>query len=264
MSLAATRVGAPAAPRSLVMLHGIFGWGRNWQTIARAVTAARPEYACWLVDLPHHGGSAAGRHGDTIRGCAADLKDWASAAGVTPDVVLGHSFGGKVALAWAGRRADVAVQAWIIDSTPEAKPAGGGAWEMLRIVRGLPRRLPAREPAIAAIMAGGFSRGVAVWMATNLVRDGDSFVWRLDFDAVTALMESFFETDLWPIIGAPAPGHDYHFLKASTSSAMSDEAARRIELAAHPRVHLHRREGTHWIHAERPDVVVDLLRAHLP
>jgi pimeloyl-ACP methyl ester carboxylesterase len=51
--LAATRVAAVGAPdRSLVMLHGIYGRGRNWQAIARAVVAARPEYGCWLVDLP--------------------------------------------------------------------------------------------------------------------------------------------------------------------------------------------------------------------
>jgi hypothetical protein len=29
-------------------------------------------------------------------------------------------------------------------------------------------------------------------------------------------------------------------------------------------VHLHHREGGHWIHAESPGVVVDLLAEHLP
>jgi hypothetical protein len=29
-------------------------------------------------------------------------------------------------------------------------------------------------------------------------------------------------------------------------------------------VHFHEREGGHWIHAESPDVVTDLLVEHLP
>ena len=38
----------------------------------------------------------------------------------------------------------------------------------------------------------------------------------------------------------------------------------RIGTAAGPHVHLHEREGGHWIHAERPDVVTALLLEHLP
>jgi pimeloyl-ACP methyl ester carboxylesterase len=61
--LSATRVAASNEPsKALVMLHGIYGRGRNWQAIARGVTTARPEYACWLIDLPHHGDSGPGQH----------------------------------------------------------------------------------------------------------------------------------------------------------------------------------------------------------
>lgn len=264
MPLATQRFGADSASRTLIMLHGIYGRGRNWQTIAKAVTAARPGYACWLVDLPRHGDSGAGAHGDTVRGFAADLDEWLAGSGLAPDVVLGHSFGGKVALALADRRRDQPLQVWVIDSTPEPKPAGGSAWDMLTLIRSLPPAFPSREAAADAIVAGGYSRGVAVWMSTNLNRDGGRFIWRLDFDVMERLLHDFFTTDLWPVITDRAPGHDLHLLKASTSSAMSDDAAARIESLADDHVQLHRREGTHWIHAESPQVVVDLLIAHLP
>src|SRR5687768_1398273 len=103
-SLAVARVAVgETAARHLVMLHGIYGRGRNWQGIARALTAARPEYVCWLVDLPYHGESAAGTHGDTIAGIAEDVDGWLSINGVTADAILGHSYGGKIALAMAAR-----------------------------------------------------------------------------------------------------------------------------------------------------------------
>ena len=263
--LAATRIATHADTlASLVMLHGIYGRGRNWQGIARAVVASRPEYACWLVDLPHHGDSPVGTHGDSIAGLAADVTDWWASASSVPSAVLGHSYGGKVALAIAARMPDMPLQVWVIDSTPEAKAPSGSAWAMLDLIRRLPQRFAARDEAVDALMRGGYTRGVAQWMASNLVRERDAFVWRLDFEAMERLLRDFFRTDLWSVVESPAPRHDIHFVKASESSAMSEDAVRRIEAVSDARVHLHHREGGHWIHAESPHVIAELLIEQLP
>lgn len=260
MPLAVTRIAAnDAISRTLVMLHGIYGRGRNWQGIARALVSARPEYACWLVDLPRHGESGPGAHGDSVVGFAEDLGDWMASEGIVADAILGHSFGGKVALAYAERARSQPLQVWIIDSTPEARQSSGSAWDMLAVIRKLPSRFAARTDAVEAIVDGGFSLGVAQWMATNLVRDGDGFVWSLDFDVMERLLQDFFATDLWSVIEDPSPLHDIHFLKASESSAISPAAVARIQAAEGDRVHLHVRQGGHWIHAESPDVVTELL-----
>lgn len=263
-TLASVRLGQDAATRTLVMLHGIYGRGRNWQGIARALIEARPAYACVLVDLPWHGASGPGRRGAAIADVAADLDGWLRDERIVPDAVLGHSYGGKVALALAAARREADLQLWIIDSTPESKPPSGSAWQMLEIVRGLPARFASRDEAVDAIVAGGFAVGVAQWMATNLERSGEEFVWGIDFDAMERLMRGFFEADLWPAVDDPAPRHELHFLKASESSAISPGAVQRLAAAPADRVHLHVRAGGHWIHAERPDVVVDLLVEHLP
>jgi esterase len=264
--LNATRIaGSDGRGRTLVMLHGIYGRGRNWQSIARVVVAARPEYACWLLDLPHHGDSPAGTHGDTVAGLAADVADWMAAESMVPHAILGHSYGGKVALAIAARRPDTPLQVWVIDSTPETKTPSGSAWAMLDLVRGLPPRFASREEAVERLMAGGYTRGVALWMATNLARTGNGFEWRLDFDAMERLMRDFFVSDLWNVVESPSPLHELHFLKASESSAISPDAVRRLEAAAsNGRVSLHHRAGGHWIHAEEPRVVTELLVEFLP
>jgi pimeloyl-ACP methyl ester carboxylesterase len=259
------RIAATDQPSmTLVMLHGIYGRGRNWLAVARALTQARREYASWLLDLPHHGESGPGFHGDTVRGLAADLMDWLGREGLTADAILGHSYGGKVALAMAERAKGAPLQIWVVDSTPEVKPPSGSAWTMLQIIRRLPERVASRDVVIDGIVEGGFPPGVAQWMSTNLVRDGEAFVWRLDFDVMERLLDDFFETDLWNVVESPAPRHDIHFLKASQSSAVSDEAVRRIAGASGNRVHLHHREGGHWIHAESPEVVTQLLVETLP
>jgi pimeloyl-ACP methyl ester carboxylesterase len=248
----------------LLMLHGIYGRGRNWQAVARAIVAARPDIACWLVDLPHHGSSGPGRHGDTVHGLALDVLDWVRGAGVTPRVVLGHSYGGKVALAMAEQLRGLPLQVWVIDATPDVKPPGGSAWDMLRVVRGLPDRFSSRETAQVAIQENGYELAVAQWMTTNLVREGESFRWHLDFAAMERLLRDFFVTGEWNAVETPDPQHDVHIVKATRSNAIAPDTLDRIRRAAGPHVHLHEREGGHWIHAERPDVITALLLEYLP
>jgi pimeloyl-ACP methyl ester carboxylesterase len=245
------------------MLHGIYGRGRNWRSIARAVVAARPEYACWLVDLPHHGESRGGGHGDTVYGLAEDVREWMRTHQIEATAVLGHSYGGKVALAIADLARDQSLQVWVIDSTPEVKEPSGSAWGMLQAIRSLPSRFATRDDAVAALVDAGYAVGVAQWMSTNLARTDDGFVWSVDFDAMERLLHDFFSTDLWHVVEQPAPQHQLHFVKASESSAISEQAVRRLT-AAGDRVHLHHREGGHWIHAESPDVITALLADNLP
>ena len=246
------------------MLHGIYGRGRNWQSIARAVVAARPEYACPLIDLPYHGESPAGSHGDTVGGLAADVAEWCRAERVTAAAILGHSYGGKVALAFAQLHADLPLQVWVIDSTPEVKPPSGSAWAMLEVIRRLPQRFATRDEAIQALVSEGYSVAVAQWMATNLARSDAGFHWKIDLAAMERLLRDFFVTDLWHVVDHPPPHHEIHFLKASESSVLSAAAIARIESADPARVRLHHRAGGHWIHAESPQVVAELLIDHLP
>jgi esterase len=248
----------------LVMLHGIYGRGRNWQAVARAVVAARRDVACWLVDLPHHGASGPGAHGDTVGGLALDVLDWAAAGHVSVRVVLGHSYGGKVALAMAERLRGTPLQVWVIDSTPDVKAPSGSAWEMLTAVRSLPDRFASREQAQVGLQARGYDVPVAQWMTTNLVRDGNVFRWHLDFDAMERLLRDFFVTGQWPVLESPDPRHDIHIVKATRSNAIAPDTLARIHAAAGAHVHLEEREGGHWIHAERPDVITELLLEHLP
>ena len=268
--MVAKRLGSDApGTRPLLMLHGIYGRGRNWLAVARMLVQRRPDWCCWLADMRHHGDAHRGPAGGTLDALAEDIETWGAQA-EEPAAVLGHSFGGKVALAYALRQGGRPLQTWVIDSTPAAKAPSGSAWEMLGVVRDLPETFRSRQDAIAGIEAGGFSTDVAQWMATNLVHDVDAFRWRLDFAVMEHLLHEFFHTSLWEALDPGAPGHDVHVLKATESSVISPDAvARLVDLQDHPRagaaqVHLHERAGGHWIHAESPDVVVDLLADWLP
>ncbi|MDT7730096.1 MAG: lipase [Mycobacterium sp.] len=110
----------PTRPPQILAVHGLTGHGRRWQTLA---TRHLPEFAIVAPDLIGHGRStwAAPWSIDANAGALAGLLD-ADADG--PVVVVGHSFGGAVALNLAAARPDLITALVLLD------PAVGldGGW----------------------------------------------------------------------------------------------------------------------------------------
>lgn len=266
--IASTSVPADPASRRrrLLVLHGIYGRGRNWTTISRHLTAERTDWSCLLLDLRCHGASPALEPPHTVEAAAADVGTYEDATGLHAAAVLGHSFGGKVALAHAASLRDHLRQVWVIDSTPEAREPSGSAWRLLEVVRSLPASFASRAEAAAGIAAAGYRHAVAVWFASNLEHRDGRYRWRVDFDAMEALLRSFFRTDLWALVEEPPEDTVLHFVKANASRVLSEEGCARIEAAsrAHGRAFLHRVEGGHWVNTENPAAILELLSRHLP
>jgi lipase len=110
----------PTRPAQILAVHGLTGHGRRWETLA---TRHLPEFAIVAPDLIGHGRSswAAPWSIDANVGALAGLLD-ADADG--PVVVVGHSFGGAVALNLAAARPDLVTALVLLD------PAVGldGGW----------------------------------------------------------------------------------------------------------------------------------------
>ena len=85
----------------LLVLHGLFGAGRNWRTVASQLVQVRPDWGVILVDLRMHGDSQGFPPPYTLRTAAADLAALLNATGLRAPGMLGHSFGAKVALQYA-------------------------------------------------------------------------------------------------------------------------------------------------------------------
>lgn len=252
--------------RWLMVLHGIYGAGRNWGSIARRLVDARPEWGALLVDLRLHGGSQGFAPPHTLQAAAADLDALVEHLDFHAAAVLGHSFGGKVALMYAEHHPDDLRQVWVMDSTPAAREPSGSAWRMIEAVRSLPEEFDSRKEAVEGLERQGYPTALGQWMAMNLEPADGRYRWRLDFDAVEAILRDFFRTDLWDVVKSPPAAVELHFVKATESNTLDDEAAEQVEAAgqANGRVRLHRVEGGHWINTDNPDAVVALLVEHLP
>ncbi len=258
---------APGAhpDRWLFVLAGIYGAGRNWNGVSRAVVRTRPDWGVVAVDLRGHGSSPTMTPPHTLTACVADLAALAAALPTPPEAILGHSFGGKVALLY-GDDPDHGVRStWVVDSTPDAGRPRGSAWAMLEVLRRAPGPFETRDDGIAAVKAHGYATPVARWMGTNLVPGEAGFEWRLDPDQMEALLQDFFATDAWSALEG-AHGPDVHMIRATESSVLTPAAKDRIESIGltSGRVHLHEVAGGHWLNADNPEALEALLNQDLP
>ena len=254
-----------APQRRLVVLHGAFGAGHNWRTIARTLVRQRPDWSVLLPDLRLHGASQGFLPPHTLRGAASDIATLTQALGTRADAILGHSLGGKVALRYASDYPSGLEQAWAVDATPAPEPHLGSAWQMLRTVRALPPEFDSRTDAAAALVRGGFTPVVAQWMTSNLEQVGRRYQWRLDFDALEELLDDASAADLWSVVADPARATTLHFIKATDSDVLSSETQQRLRTTnTAGGISIHALVGGHWIQADNPNGVVGLLTEYLP
>lgn len=258
---------APEAPPDhwLYVLHGIFGSGRNWASLARRLVKARPEWGVVLVDLRLHGGSVGFEPPHTVEASSKDVARLAAELSRPATALFGHSFGGKVALLAGNEMPPGLRQIWVVDSPLGPRDPAGSAWEVLQFVKALPDRFDSRDALVAAMAANGYVQGLGQWMAMNLERSEDGFRWRIDWQGVEEMLRDYHVTDVWSLIETPTDDLDLHFIKAKQSNAISGEAVRRLGeiAAASGRVHLHEIDGSHWINVDNPDGVETLLESHL-
>ena len=260
-------VARPGAARWLVLTHGMLGAGGNLRTIARKLVERRPEWGVVLVDLRGHGASELGEPPYDLQACAADLQVVLDEVGGV-EAIAGHSFGGKVVLALRGLAPVGLRQTWVLDASPGAQPVASResntVTQVIELLDRLPRVWPRREDFVAAIVAAGHPAPFGQWLAMNLVPDPDgAFALRLDLVAIRALLEDYFERDLWPIVVDPALPGDVELVIAERSTTVTADDRRRLETAP-PFVHVHRIVAGHWLHVDAPDAVVDLFARRLP
>jgi lipase len=110
----------PSRPAEVLAIHGLTGHGKRWQTLA---ARHLPELAIAAPDLIGHGRSSWAAPW-TLDANAAALADLLDTDAVGPVLVVGHSFGGAVALNLAAARPDLVAALVLLD------PAVGldGGW----------------------------------------------------------------------------------------------------------------------------------------
>ncbi|MEO1889644.1 MAG: alpha/beta fold hydrolase [Cycloclasticus sp.] len=102
------------AGEPLIILHGLFGSGRNWQGVAKLLA---DRYCVYPLDLRNHGSST---HADVMDypSMSADVASFMNQQGLPEATILGHSMGGKVAMQLAMSEPDKVSRLIVVDIAP--------------------------------------------------------------------------------------------------------------------------------------------------
>lgn len=242
--LTVTRHPGPASSPPLLIVHGLFGSGRNWGAIAKRMSDRGTVLA---VDMRNHAGSFwDDRHDYPI--LAEDLAKVIEAEGQPVDV-LGHSMGGKAAMVLALTRPELVRRLIVADIAPVAY--GHSQNHLIAAMRGLDLQgLAARAEADRRLARSVGDPQVRAFLLQSLDLRADPPVWRLNLDALERQMDRITgwieDRDLTPFTGPTL------FLAGADSDYVRPESRDTIR-RLFPKARLARIPGAgHWLHAEKP------------
>ena len=237
---------AGASP--LVVLHGLFGSARNWGAIARRLSARHRVLA---MDLRNHGAS---RRADAMDypSMAGDVAETMGAAGATPAAVLGHSMGGKAAMALALAQPELVSRLLVADIAPVPYPPRQA--RIVNAMRAVPLRpgLPRREADAALLAEGVQDPATRAFLLQNLRFEGEAPAWRCGLDEIAAAMARIED---FPDFASRYEGPALFLLGERSDYVQPEHRPRIRELFPAARFLTLRGTG-HWLHAEKPEEFV--------
>jgi pimeloyl-ACP methyl ester carboxylesterase len=253
-----------SGPR-IAFLHGLFGQGRNWSQIAKALSGPGGDQAqCLLVDLPDHGHSPWSDH-FSLQAYAATVA--ATLRATAPGerwTLVGHSLGGKVAMILALSQPDLLDRLAVIDIAPRHYSNHQWFVDYVDFMRALPLdALPDRASANAALTQHIPDPAVRAFLLQNLRRHGTEWSWQINFDALARAGTSDAGVAGWPTSDAtayPPFPRPVVWVAGADSTYIQDADAEPMR-ALFPRVTLVTVKGAgHWVHSDQPEVVTEILR----
>jgi esterase len=179
----------------LVILHGLLGSSRNWQTVGRDLAAKHHVFA---LDLRNHGGSP---HSDEMNYAVmvADVVAWLEAQRLSRVTLVGHSMGGKVAMLLACRHPARVERLIVVDIAPKdyfwvAHRAEFAAMNELDLAH-----LQSRAEAELHFEARVSDWAMRKFLATNLERTVEGgWRWLVNLPVLTAALSALEKNPLAP------------------------------------------------------------------
>jgi esterase len=239
----------------LLILHGLFGYSDNWQTLGKKFSE---HHQVFLIDQRNHGRSP---HSEEFNYdlMAQDLLELIEENRLEAPAVMGHSMGGKTAMTFALQYPDRLSKLIVVDIAPKDYPIRhDGILDALLAVD--LSQVSSRDEADAQLARGISHPAVRQFLLKNLYRKEDhSFGWRPNLPAIDRNLDQ-----VGAAITAGAPfKKPTLFIDGGKSSYVRPEDHEQIrQLFPNARIETIAEAG-HWVHAEAPEKVYQLVREFL-
>jgi esterase len=237
----------------VVLLHGLFGAARNFGAIQRALA---PSYRVVALDMRNHGDSP---HAPDMRypTQAADVHETLLSLGIQQAAVIGHSMGGKAAMALALQHPDQVGRLLVADIAPVAYQHGNDTIAQAMTAIPLTPSLT-RQQADAALAPAVPRQDIRAFLLQNL-RFGTSPHWRIGLSDITAAipdLEGWIDlpgTYTGPSLFVTGAHSDYVRPEHRPIIRSQFPAARFVAI----------KNASHWVHADNPAGFLSVVQAFL-
>ncbi len=253
-------VKSAAAPHPpLILLHGLYGQGRNWGGIAKALNK---HFSVYAPDMRNHGSSPWApdmRYTDM----AEDIIKLIAHIDQGPVYLLGHSMGGKAAMATALTRPDLIKKLIIADTAPTQHPDGQSSF--IKSMQALPlTQITRKSEADAHLAQTIHDKGIRDFLSQSLIRnpDGVGMQWKFNLDTLAEKLGDILDfpatlnnkTYNGPTLFITGGKSDYFI--ATQHQAQAQALFPALQIREIP-------QAGHWVHAEAPRDFLALTEAFL-
>ncbi len=229
----------------LLILHGLFGSGRNWATIAKSLA---PQRKILTVDLRNHGESP---WNDEMNysAMADDVLRLIEKENLEQPTLLGHSMGGKVAMVAAMTEPDAIGSLVVADIAPVSY--GHSHDPYVEAMQSLDlSTVQRRGEADVALSVAIHDKGVRGFLLHNLVFEDEGPRWRLNLEAIASNMVSLTDFPIPPTEGGFS-GPSMFIVGAKSDYVRPDHHAAIRQFFPASSI-LMIPDAGHWLHAEKP------------
>lgn len=235
----------------VILLHGLFGMGRNLGGVARVLS---DKYAVFAFDLPNHGRSP---HSDvmTINSMADDVLAMLDYLGLDTVNVLGHSLGGKVAMSLALRYPSRVQKMIVADIAPVTYPAKHDA--ILEALGAIDVQQAASRAAVQELLLAAIEdKATSQFLMQNLEKAEQGFRWRMNLPAIIKNYDALRQgvsLDAEHEAGHRVFEKPVLFIGGENSNYIKPEYEA-LSRALFPNCVFKEITGAgHWLHAEKPE-----------
>ncbi len=239
--------------QDIVIIHGLFGSLSNWRSISKSLSQ---QHRIHTLDLRNHGASPWSDEMSYIA-MAGDLEQYIRINELVLPHILGHSMGGKVCMALL-QNFDIDIGlTFIADIAPVSY--GHDHDHLIDALKALNLEdIHSRQEADQKLAQFIDSPPIRQFLLQNLKRGQSGFEWRINLGAISSNKDEIF--------GYPNGRQSDSriiFIKGENSDYIQDQYHGRI-LKQFPQAEFKTiGNAGHWLHAEQPAALVQLLQNYL-
>lgn len=238
----------------VVVLHGLYGAGNNWR---RHATSLAAHYRVLLPDLRNHGRSP---HAPemTYEAMAGDLERLLDERDLEAATFLGHSMGGKAAMAMALTRPERVSALIVADIAPIRYRHDHDS--IIAAMQSVDLdSLGSRQDAERALEGAVAEASVRQFLLTNLERRDGAWRWRLPLEILREALPGILDFPAYRArYGGPAL-----FVHGEHSDYVDDEARVAVREYFPEAAIVALRGAGHFLHVEQPHAFADTVERFL-